>query len=161
MQNFTSIFQKWILRTQLALQTPTSPLERRLRLVSGVFGTFLALGTAAQAQAGGAVSSGTGCASSASTALQSFLGSAANFAIGIGGVGALLMLAVGALMIIFGHTPQRASMGMKVIKNAVIGLGVLVAGLLLKFIIVDAILGAAGPHTSSTVQSCLNSNGGI
>ena len=71
------------------------------------------------------------------------------------------MVAVGALFIIFGHTPQRASMGMKIIKNAVIGLAVLAAGLFLKFIIIDVVIGAAGTNgPSPTVQSCLKTGGG-
>ena len=129
-------------------------LERRLMFLGGTFGGLTAFGSAAYA-------AGTGCGSSAASALQTFIGDAANFAIGIGAGGALLMVAVGALMIIFGHTPQRASMGMKIIKNAVIGLAVLAAGLFLKFIVVDVVIGASGSHApNGTVKSCLNTGGG-
>jgi len=146
------------LSTYARLQTSRggsgNSVERKLMFLGGTFGGLMAFGTSAYA-------AGAGCSSSAATALQTFIGDAANFAIGIGAGGALLMVAVGALFIIFGHTPQRASMGMKIIKNAVIGLAVLAAGLFLKFIILDVVIGAAGSNgPSSTTTNCLKTGGG-
>jgi hypothetical protein len=108
--------------------------------------------------AGTAYARGEGCGSDAAKKLQDFIESAANFAIGLGAGGALLMLAVGALMIIFGGTPDRVSKGMKIIKNSVIGLGILAAGLFIKFIVVNFVLGATGERRGN---ECLGTGGGL
>lgn len=68
----------------------------------------------------------------ASDNLLKFITNLANFLIAIGAGLALLMLAVGALFIIGGGTPERVSKGMKMIKNVVIGLAVLGAGMFIK-----------------------------
>jgi len=151
----TSTLSSHLLRGLIGLQVgATTRLERGLMLLGGTFGGLMALG-------GSAYAAGSGCSSSAATSLQTFIGDAANFAIGIGAGGALLMVAVGALFIIFGHTPQRASMGMKIIKNAVIGLAVLAAGLFLKFIVLDVVIGASGSNgPGSSTVNCLKTGGG-
>ena len=122
--------------------------ERRILAASTGCGMLMALGAGTALANNGklstlATSTGSGCTSVAAGQLQSFISSAADFAIGIGASGALLMLAVGALFIIFGHTPERVSRGMKIIKNAVIGVGILAVGFFIKFVVVRP---GAGRH---------------
>jgi hypothetical protein len=134
-------------------------LERRATGFGAACGALMVIGVGASPTFA-ATTAGSGCTGSAATSIQSFIGSAADFAIGIGAGGAMLMLAVGALLIIFGHTPQHARRGMTIIKNSVIGLGVLAAGLFVKFIVVQLVLGAAGTH-NGTANQCLNSGGNV
>jgi hypothetical protein len=118
-----------------------------------VVGTLAGLAAAAPAAYAAA-----GCNDRASRSLLNFIQSLANFMIGLGAGIALLMLAVGALMIIAGGTPERVSKGMKMIKNVVIGLAVLGAGAFIKFIITTFVSGAqSGAGTAS--PSCLTRNG--
>jgi hypothetical protein len=108
-----------------------------------------------------ALAAGSGCSSSAATSIETFFSDLSLFAMGIGGGGALLMVALGSTMIIFGHTPKRASQGMDWIKNAAKGLVLLAAGLFLKFIVLDLIVGAAGSNgPSSSAITCLKTGGG-
>lgn len=123
-------------------------LTRRAATVGVLTGAALTSGTAYAAA--------RGCSTNAAKKIQEFIGSAADFAIGIGAGGALLMLAVGALLIIFGGTPDRVSKGMKIIKNSVIGLGILAAGLFIKFIVVYFVLGATGGGSPS---GCISRGG--
>ena len=130
-------------------------LSRRIAAASVVCGGLMAAGGVALAD-GGTVGTGIGCHSTAATSITGFIGDAADFAIYIGAAGALLMLAVGALFIIFGGTPDRVSKGMKIIKNAVIGVAILAVGFFIRYIVVNLVLGATG----ETKSSCLNSGGG-
>lgn len=91
-----------------------------------------------------------GCKSDAATTLIKFIKDAAKFMIGIGGAVALLMLAVGAFLIIVGGTPDRVAKGMKMIKNTVIGLVVLSAGLLISFVVTQFVEAAAGSRADNS-----------
>ncbi len=91
----------------------------------------------------------SGCKSSAATGLMDFIKNAADFVIGLAAIGALLMLAIGAALIIFGGTPERVSKGMKIIKNVVIGLAILGAGAFIRYVVVDFVSGATGGTAGS------------
>jgi hypothetical protein len=134
-------------------------IERWATGFGAACGALMATGTRAAYGASAATTAGGCDQSGPAGAIQSFISSAASFAIGIGAGGALLMLALGALLIIFGGTPDRVSKGMKVIKNAVIGLGLLAAGLFLKFIVVTFIFGAVGSKVDASAKSCLGTGG--
>jgi hypothetical protein len=95
-----------------------------------------------------------GCDTQAADKLVGFIESGAQFMIGIGAAGALLMFAVGAAFIIFaGGKAERASKGMGIIKNCVIGLVILAAGAFIKFIVLTFVDG-----TGANQSSCTNSN---
>ncbi len=147
------------IRAQLLLgesvATASSARARRaLALVLAPFAALSLVPASAQAAA-------SGCTSSAATSIEAFFSDLSLFAIGIGGGGALLMVALGSVLIIFGHTPKRASQGMDWIKNAAKGLVLLAAGLFLKFIVLDLVIGAAGTNgPSSSAIACLKTGGG-
>jgi hypothetical protein len=88
--------------------------------------------------------------------LLSFISSLANFIIALGAGIALLMLAVGAVMIIAGGTPERVRKGMGMIKNVVIGLGVLGCGAFIK-VIVTQFVGGAQSGAGTATPGCLDS----
>jgi hypothetical protein len=124
-------------------------LNDRLKalIVLASAGTLLALSSTAAYACGG---------SKAADRLSEFIETAAEFLIAIGGAAALLMFAVGAIMIIFAHNSSRKAKGMDVLKNAVIGLIILGAGLFAKYVIVEFIKGLTGGKNSA---ECLGKNG--
>jgi hypothetical protein len=139
----------------VALQTATATLAgrlvattesvRKLSLAVGVLLTPLFVTAPALA-------AGNGCTSSAARQLFGFLNAAAQFVIGIAGVGSLLMFAIGAAFIIMGGTPEKVSKGMKIVKNAIIGLGILVAAVFIKTVVLAFVEGATGVKGSSCIK---------
>lgn len=131
---------------------PTGRLERAAFYGGGICGGMMTVGgTALAACSGGGSSLGS---------LTSFMASAANFAIAFGAAGSVMMLAIGAMFIMFGGTPDRVRRGMTIIKNSVIGLGVLASGMFVKFVIVNFVLGATSGHNGAD-KSCFNYNGSV
>jgi hypothetical protein len=153
------------LRLAIALQTKVVTAAddmavtgryKRNALFAGVLtGSFLSNALMAAAS----TTCGNSAGATATSNIVSFIGDLALFAIAIGGAGALLMFAVGAVLVIFGGNPSRVRHGMDIIKHAVIGLVVLGAGAFIKFIVIDLVLGAASQsgQTQTSVQSCLSS----
>jgi hypothetical protein len=91
-----------------------------------------------------ALAAANNCGGRPAQRITTFISNAATFMIAIGGVGALLMFAVGAAMIIFAVQPQYKSQGMGYIKNAIIGLVILVSGLFIKEVLLQFVEGATG-----------------
>ncbi len=84
-----------------------------------------------------------GCGNGAADALVDFIDGAAKFLLYVGGALALLAMAAGAVMVVSG-TGSWPSKGFKVLKNAAIGLGILVGIQLISFIVVEFVGGAGG-----------------
>ena len=97
------------------------------------------------------------CGNEAASKLSGFINQAATFLIVIGGAAALLMFAVGALMIIFAHNSSRKSKGMDILKNSVIGLIVLGAGAFFRFVVVKFIDGLT---TGKNQTNCIPTDNG-
>lgn len=100
---------------------------------------------------------GTGCDSSAATKLTGFISNAAAFMMALGGAAALLMFAVGGFFIIVGGSESRVRRGMGMLKNAVIGLVVLAAGIFIKVVVLSFVGGATGG--SDKGPKCINTGG--
>ena len=132
-------------------------LAQRSYAAGAVVGALMGYGAVAAHAAGAVAGAGCGASNSSFSAISGFINTAADFAIGIGGVGATLMLAVGAILIIFGGTPSRVRKCMEIIKNAAIGIGVLASGLFIKFVVVNLVQGATSGQSST--NPCLSQGG--
>jgi hypothetical protein len=99
-----------------------------------------------------AFAASSGCGTSAAQKLHDFLNSGAQFLIGIGAIGSLVMFVVGALFIMFSAgNESRASKGMSIVKRTVIGLIILAGGVFIKYVVLQFVQGATG----SSAQKCL------
>ena len=90
------------------------------------------------------------CGDDAGTKLADFIGKLASFLMLLGGALALLMFAVGALYIIAGSKQSNVSKGIGFIKNAALGVGVLILGGFIKVIITTVASGAVGKGNTDT-----------
>ncbi|WP_217924687.1 pilin [Miltoncostaea oceani] len=137
-----------------------SSTRRRLTLASaGGAGALLLAPALAAAQAPAAPGGATGgcSAGGASTdGLTKLIQQGANFLIIIGGAFAVLMFAIGGFMIMGLGGTRKSKKGMDIVKNALIGLAIMVAGLFVREVLVKFIAGATGAGKNSA--DCLNND---
>jgi hypothetical protein len=146
MQRLTLIreaFSEGILGASMRAQALAT--HRRLLLVGGTLGGLLF--AAAPALARGS------CGSAGASALLNIVSFIAEALVGIGGVTFLLMIAVGGCLIIFGGTGRRVYKGQEIIKQSLIGLGVIAIGLVVKYVIVDIVF-SQHPGESKLPTTC-------
>lgn len=128
--------------------TGASSSRGRFRLASAgaigamLFAPVLAVAdpTKADCAVGSTKNSGTGATSS----LTSLIETAANFLIIIGGALAILMFAIGGFMIMGLGGTKNAKKGFTVVKNALIGLAIMVSGIFIRTVILNFIDGGTG-----------------
>lgn len=89
-----------------------------------------------------------GCASKSAATLLKFVNFLAEFLIGVGAATAGLMLAVGALFIIFGGTPQRVNKGMEILKQTIIALAILASGVFIQQVVMGFVFTGKDQVTS-------------
>lgn len=106
-----------------------------------------------------AIAAGGDCGGEAGSKLAGFISKIASFLMLLGGAAALLMFAVGALFIIAGGNQSRVSKGIGYIKNAAIGLGVLVVGGFIKVVVVN--LAKGGTENNGFDASCVGEDSGV
>lgn len=105
-----------------------------------------------------------GCDSAALQGLVGTLASATQFMIGIGAVGCLLMFAVGALTYMgfkpwaaigmkgSGGQPDTYKMAAHIVKNAALGLAVLVAIAFIRWLVIEFMTGVTGNSTPNCLR---------
>lgn len=104
-----------------------------------------------------AAQAGCNAGGSSTDGLTTLIQQAANFLIIVGGALAVLMLAVGGFMIMgLGGTSKHSRKGMTIVKNALIGLAIMVAGVFLREVIVKFIAGGTGAGNNSA--DCLKND---
>jgi hypothetical protein len=81
----------------------------------------------------------TGNCSTPATTLLTFVGDIATALIVIGGGLFTLLVVLGGVIIMFGGTPRHMHKGLEIVKNAVVGLSILVFGLGIRYLIVDLV----------------------
>lgn len=110
----------------------SGPSQRVRVAMIGLLAAMAALGIAdtALAQANCSPTDGD-----ATGKIVQLISRAGTLLIAIGGIGALLMFAIGAIFIMFGGNESRTSKGMKMVKNTVIGLAVLAGGFFLRNVV--------------------------
>jgi hypothetical protein len=114
-----------------------------LRFGAGLGAFTVAAGVARAA--GGAVGGSGSCSTSAVTAgstLKSFVDPITDFLIVLAGAGFVIMLMLGALAIMFGHTAGHKTKGINYLKNAVIGFIVVLGAFAIKEV-VTLVVGSA------------------
>ena len=159
---------------KLITKTSDSLLSRyvRLQLSAGEFrtnfvmdratrwATAVSAGSAALFVVGG-VAQAAACnpqAKAAGSTISSFVTPITDFMMVLGGAGFVIMISLGAIMIMFGHTPDHASKGMKYVKNAFIGLALLLAAVLARTLVTTVVGGAT--TASGTAGNCQGIVGG-
>lgn len=145
------------LRAQVALQQRMlgrlagahegSGRRHRRLLGVGMAGGSLFTPAAAFAQAPGAPA---GCDAGRSSGLQKIVKDAATFLIVLGGTVAVLMFVIGGFLIMAGGGSRKhVQRGMGIVKNAFIGLAVMVSGIFVRNVLTNFI-GGASNDTSAT-----------
>lgn len=129
----------------LATASKVGGMSQRAKtsLSASIFLGLLAFNSAAAYAAGD-------CGEDAGSKLAGFIGKLASFLMLLGGALALLMFAVGALYIIAGSKQSNVSKGIGFIKNAALGVGVLILGGFIKVIIVTLASGAVPDGQTDT-----------
>lgn len=150
------------LRAQVALQQlllgrvaganeGTGRRHRRLlgvgMAVGSLFTPAAAMAAPQPATGGGA---GSGCDAGRATGLQKIVKDAATFLIVLGGTVAVLMFTIGGFMIMAGGGSRKhVQKGMGIVKNAFIGLAVMVSGLFVRNVLTSFIGGASSGDAST------------
>lgn len=148
-KNPLTLLQEASLEAGVAVQVKAFELveSRRKRTLGAVGATLLGvLILASPALAQGCLRGGQ---QRAADTLARFIDGAAKFMIYIGGAAALLMFAVGGVMWIIASSHGDVQRAKNFIKNAIIGLVVLVAGLLINTVVVNLVEGISGNHNSA------------
>ena len=122
-------------------------LRRRTMLLGGAVAISLF--------ASSPVLAATSCGNTAKGASQilNIMSFIAEALVGIGGATFLLMVALGGCLIIFGVTPRCVYKGHEMIKQAMIGLGIIAVGLVIKFVLV-VIVFSQHPGESKLPTTC-------
>lgn len=129
-------------------------LSRRLVGISAAAGAATLSGSAYAA---------AGCNSDAAESVTDLIKSTASFVISLGFAIALLTFAIAGILVMAGGTPQRVSMGMKLMSNTVKGMVILALGAFVRYVVVDFVT-AAGPGSSGKTSDCIEtsqSGGGL
>lgn len=150
-KNPLTLLQEASLEAGAAVQVKAFELaESRRKRTTGGLGLGLAVALLAAAPA---IAQGGRCLrgsqQDAANTLSNFFDGAAKFMIVIGGAAALLMFAVGGFMWIVASKPGEVSRAKNFIKNAITGLIILVAGLLINTVVVSLIEGISGNANSA------------
>lgn len=147
--------QKMLGRLTSAGSEGTGRSHRRLFGV-GVAASSLATPAMSVAAAPPAAPGAATCDGGRASGLQKIVGDAAKFLIVLGGATAVLMFVIGGFLIMTGGGSRKhVDRGMKTVKNAFIGLAVMVSGLFVRGVVVGFI-GGASNDTSAT--ACINDN---
>lgn len=85
----------------------------------------------------------------ATTSLTGLIETAANFLIIVGGALAILMFAIGGFMIMGLGGTKNAKKGFTVVKNALIGLAIMVSGIFIREVILQFIAGGTGGNNKA------------
>jgi len=93
-----------------------------------------------------------GCQQEATDRVLALLDSATKFIMAIVGGLAVLAFVIGGALIVAGGTSSRVKMGMTLLKNALIGLGVVAAAGFIQFVVLDLISGATGTDTAGCLE---------
>lgn len=148
-KNPLTFLQEASLEAGAAVQVKAFELvESRRKRTAGGLGLVLAgvLIAASPAVAQGCL---RGSQKSAADTISKFFDGAAKFMMVIGGAAALLMFAVGGFMWIVASSPTEVQRAKGFIKNAIIGLIVLVAGLLINTVVVNLVEGISTGHNDA------------
>lgn len=135
---------------------------------TGAFGALLLAPVLAVAQAPGSDNcsiqqGGGGKGANSGTATGSLTGlieTAANFLIIVGGALAILMFAIGGFMIMGLGGTKNAKKGFTVVKNALIGLAIMVSGIFIREVILQFIAGGTGGNNKANCVKGVNFGGG-
>jgi hypothetical protein len=138
----------------------TDRKARRATTLSAGIAAFGVLGGVAHAVGTATAGSGT-CAAAATnvgTQIQSFVNPITDFLIIIAGAGFVIMVLAGGLFIMFGHTSGHKNRGVGYLKNAVIGLIIVIGAFAIRSILTLLVGGAAtSAGNSNPCQSSINS----
>lgn len=136
--------QKLLARAAGASTEGTGRRNRRL------LGSGMAAGSLFAPSMAMAAAPAAGCDAGRATGLQKIVRDASMFLIVLGGSVAVLMFVIGGFMIMAGGGSRKHKQrGMDIVKNAFIGLAIMVSGIFVRTIVVNFI-GGASADTSAT-----------
>lgn len=125
--------------------------ERSAKTKAAFFATFMVGYYAIFAKT--AFGAGEGCDSEAADKIVDFLSSIGKFLlIIVGALSALVFLAGGAMVVVGANNENRVRSGMKMMKNALIGLVAVVAAGVVRWLILDLLAGSTGVDTDRCIE---------